>query len=203
MNNDQETQTKEEDSSSPESINQEHKKLKPNKMITFVVSALAFILVTYGIVINFSHLSQNQTKPTPEPIEIKTETTQAPETSEPELPQEDIVIETGEATFSAGKQLSVQELPREIPIYPNASTRSQVSTAAGSTTELISQDNFLNVSKYYQNELISSNWTITETTEIENAVIFEIEKGNSSGAIIINQSSSGTQITIDISQKNS
>jgi hypothetical protein len=85
-----------------------------------------------------------------------------------------------------------------MPLYSNSTVTSTASAPNNVAVILLTQDSVAKVASFYKSEFADQGWEITSTSTIENATIFAVEKGDMSGAVIINQTDEGTQITIDV-----
>ena len=107
-------------------------------------------------------------------------------------------MRTDDAAFSTGAENIPDLFTANNLLYPQSEIKNTVTAKESDAIVLMSGDSLTQVTDYYNQRLPQSGFTVTSTTSLENANILSIEKGDATGAVIINMTEQGTQITIDI-----
>jgi hypothetical protein len=177
-------------------------KKKPSKALVITLSIVAGIVVVYGVGSTIFRATQkSKVKLAEKAIEesIK-QSSQAVVDVEIKDEGEEISIETEEGKITTGSQELPDNFPEDIPIYKDATIMSTAASGNGSVVVLKATDSLKEATSFYSEELEKNGWTIESTTEIANATIYTIEKGDLFGGVIINGSDEGIQITLEISR---
>lgn len=193
MQEDQQTETQE------QTTETQVEKKKSNKTFIIILSIGVGILVLYGVSTNFMRAASRKTSQemVEEAIEQSTEGNVEVDISDQ---GEEVTVKTEEGTLQIGQQQIPENFPKDIPVYKGAQIISSVSSLEGVALVLSSEDSLTQVTDFYKTQLTEENWSIDSETEIQNATIFEISKDNRTGAVIINQTDEGTQVTLEIKE---
>lgn len=193
----------EENKQTQKTVTKETEDKKSNKTLIIILSAAVglFVLAVVGNTI-FKSVTQKAVEQAAEKA-LESAIEQSAEGSvdvDFDLSDEgqEITIETEEGTFTAGQQEIPDNFPKDFPTYPGATITSTASSPDNIALILISKDSVAKAADYFEDELVDNGWLITSTSTIENATIYAVEKGNMTGAVIINETEEGTQITIDV-----
>ncbi len=100
------------------------------------------------------------------------------------------------ATINLGVNKIPDSFPKDFPIYPGA-TVSSSQTGSGFWLTLLSSDEVVKISTYYQGALAANAWSaIGATTSASNATSWAISKANLSGYLTIERGQNEKQTSI-------
>lgn len=163
------------------------------KIIIILVSVIALSLLFFATARNLENKSSTANNKSE-----NTEEEKLNENNSEMNKKDDTTRENGNKVDN--RKILPRKFPSDFPIYPNSQITQESGNEVSTMREMVTEDELDKVSDYFNTNLPTQGWNITNSTAISNAVIYEVTKQDEAGAVIISRVKDETKILIDIGE---
>lgn len=119
--------------------------------------------------------------------------------------QTDVTIEGKDGAkmvFSTGGEVSLPDgFPKDVPLYPGASTMFSATTPQGMQVGLKTKDGVDKVVRFYQEKIKAADWQIDTSMNSQEGGMLSAKKASNTLLVTVTGESDGTQIVLVIQRE--